>query len=93
MSWFTKKPSDLSEGIPPDPHVSASWFKRRWVVVDQAINVWVLNGLPDETISSNAGRHMRDAKSKGEKPVLWARFVCWLCEHYDKDHCKKAIGN
>lgn len=88
MSWFDSLPNDLSPGIPPDPHESSSWFKRRWVSIDQTINVWVLNGLPDETISSHSGRRMRDDAN----PPRWARFVCWLCNYFETDHCRKAIG-
>lgn len=88
MGWFRDLPSDISPGIPPDPHVNASWFKRRWVAVDQVLNVWVLNGLPDETISSHAGRLIRNGN-----PPLWAKFVCWFCAKLDTNHCKDSIGH
>ena len=87
IGWFTRRPS-LSPGVPPDPHTGASWFKRRWVAIDQVANVWLLNGLPDETISSHAGRLIRNGS-----PPHWARFVCWLCEHFDTDHCRESIGH
>jgi hypothetical protein len=88
MGWFSNRPSHVTEGVPPDPHVAASWFKRRWVSVDQTLNVWVFNGLPDETISSHAGRRVRNGS-----PPTWARFVCWLCEWFDKGHCRESIGH
>lgn len=88
MGWFNAKPSNISPGIPPDPHVTASWFKRRWVAFDQTVNVVVFNGLPDETVSSHAGRLIRDGN-----PPRWARIVCWFCGKLDKDHCKESIGH
>lgn len=87
--WITARPSDLSPGIPPDTYVEASWFWRRLVAIDQLFNVWVLNGLPDETISSHAGRRMRDDAA----PPIWARFTCRLCNYFETDHCRKAIGS
>lgn len=86
--WFDKLPSNVDEYIPPDPHVNAAWFKRRWVALDQAANVWFLNGLPDETISSHAGRLIRRGN-----PPRWARFVCWICDKFDSGHCPESIGH
>lgn len=51
---------------------------------DQLVNV-ALNGNPDETISSRAGRHMKTE-----------RWACWLCKFLDKleeRHCEKSIEN
>jgi len=89
MGWFNAKPGGLSPGIPPDPAVTYGWFHRRWMAVDQLVNVWVLNGLPDETISSHAGRKLRDDVS----PPYWSRFVCWFCNFFQTDHCQKSIGS
>lgn len=86
--WFDAKPVHIGPGIPPDPHLEASWFKRRWVAFDQLLNVWFLNGLPDETISSHAGRLLET-----DDEVWWSKFVCWLCNKFDTNHCKESIGH
>jgi hypothetical protein len=87
LGWWTKPAENLSPGAPVDPHAQLSWFRRRWIALDQAANVWFVNGLPDETLSSHAGRRIRDGN-----PPAWARFVCWLTNKIEKGHCDGAIG-
>lgn len=54
------------------------------IAIDQLANT-VLGGDPDETISSRAGKYVREGRG-------W--FPCVLCKllHFiDKNHCEKSI--
>lgn len=50
---------------------------------DQLANV-AMNGDPDETISSRAGRHAR-ARER------WACWLCGLLDKIDPNHCEKSV--
>lgn len=61
--------------------------KRAWslaVSADQFINT-VLNGDPDETLSSRSAR----AQEKGKR---WGCVLCKLLDYLEKDHCQKSKG-
>lgn len=53
------------------------------VAFDQLVNA-VLNGYPDETISSRAAKAAR----RGSK---WGCILCKFLDWFDKDHCEKTI--
>ena len=53
------------------------------VALDQLANA-VLNGYPDETISSRAAKAAR----RGHK---WGCVLCKILGWIDKDHCEKVI--
>ncbi|KOS68379.1 hypothetical protein AEA09_07295 [Lysinibacillus contaminans] len=55
------------------------WFL--FIAIDQLFNT-LLGGYPDETLSSRIGKHQ-------QCPVC--RFMCWLLNFIDKDHCLKSI--
>jgi len=46
----------------------------------------LLGGAPGDTISGRAGRAARDGR-------VWGRFLCYLLNKIDKNHCQKAIEN
>lgn len=52
------------------------------ISLDQLVNT-LLGGSPDETISSRAGK--RQHKS------VWAKWLCWILNKLDTNHCKDAI--
>jgi len=52
------------------------------IAIDQLANT-VLLGDPDETISSRAG--------KRQDTQTWAKYLCWILNKIDKNHCKKSI--
>ena len=58
------------------------------VSLDQLANT-VLNGSMDETISSRAGRAIRD---NDKRNTWWACPLCYVLDKLDKNHCKKSIG-
>lgn len=53
------------------------------VAIDQLVNA-ILNGYPDETISSRAAKAAR----RGSK---WGCILCKVLDWIDKDHCEKTI--
>lgn len=50
--------------------------------LDHFVNATVFNGYAWESVSSHAWR-MRNEKR-------WARFVIWLTNHFQQDHCRRA---
>ena len=52
------------------------------IAIDQLFNA-ILGGDPDETISSRAG--------KQQHKRLWAKWLCWILNKLDTNHCKDAI--
>ena len=52
------------------------------IAIDQLFNT-IFGGDPDETISSRSG--------KRQDEQLWAKWLCWLLNKIDTDHCKKSI--
>lgn len=52
------------------------------ISIDQLANT-ILGGDPDETISSRAGKKQDTQK--------WAKWLCWLLNKIDTNHCKKSI--
>ena len=61
------------------------WLHRSLVAFDQAVNVIVLRGQPDETISSHSAR----AAIEGKK---WGVVVSKFLNLFQKDHGAKAIA-
>ena len=57
------------------------YFLNLLVSIDQLINT-IFAGDPDETLSSRMGKHP-DCKP--------CRFVCWLLDFVDEDHCRRHI--
>jgi hypothetical protein len=49
--------------------------------LDHFVNASVFNGYAWESVSSHAWR----AREK-----RWARFIIWMTDHFQKDHCKRA---
>lgn len=62
---------------------SEGWIHRDLVAVDQAANVIVLKGQPDETISSHAARADEEGKPWGR---ALSRFLDW----FQPNHGPKA---
>lgn len=58
------------------------------ISIDQLSNT-ALNGDMDETISSRAGRAVRD---KDKRNTWWACPLCYVLDRIDPNHCKKSIG-
>ena len=58
------------------------YFWNLLIAIDQLFNT-LLNGDPDETISSRAGK-LRYRK-------LWAKYLCLVLDKIDKNHCEKSI--
>ena len=55
------------------------YLRNLLVAIDQLLNT-ILGGDPDETISSSLGK--RD---------WWlGRFICWVLDFFDKNHCEKV---
>jgi len=52
------------------------------ISIDQLANT-ILGGDVDETISSRAG--------KRQHRQLWAKWLCWLLNKMDTNHCQKSI--
>jgi hypothetical protein len=61
------------------------WVHRSLVAFDQAVNVIVLRGQPDETISSHSARAALEGKKWG---VVMSKFL----NLFQKDHGAKAIA-
>jgi hypothetical protein len=53
------------------------------VALDQLLNA-ILNGYPDETISSRAAKAAR----RGER---WGCVLCRILHWIDRDHCERVI--
>lgn len=76
-------------------------LKYFWAVVFDTQHAWQLavakdqlanaafNGDEDETISSRAGRAIRD---KDKRNTWWACPLCWMLDKVDLNHCEKSIG-
>ena len=62
-------------------------FMRFLLVLDQMFNVLLLNGSQDETISSYTGRKIQN----GTATWLDKKLCCFL-NRFEKDHCKKSLG-
>lgn len=58
------------------------YFWNILIALDQFINT-VFGGDPDETISSRAG--------KEQTTKLWAKYLCWLLNKLQTNHCKDSI--
>lgn len=57
--------------------------------IDQLANT-ALNGNMDETISSRAGRAIRDNDKRNKR---WACPLCYVLNKLDNNHCAKSIGS
>lgn len=64
-----------------------AWVYRCGKALDQFDNALIFGGLPQETISSHAGRWVLSGKPL---PRL-IRFVVWLTNLFEADHAVKAI--
>lgn len=69
-------------------HNSASYILRTLIAIDQLVNVVVLNGSPDHTISGRVGYK---AKTTGKRRWLWAEKVIDTLFFFDKNHCQNSI--
>ena len=58
------------------------YFWNILIALDQLANT-ILGGDPDETISSRAGKRQHDQ--------LWAKWLCWLLNKIDTEHCKDSV--
>jgi len=65
------------------------WIYRTGKAIDQLDNASIFGGHPKETISSHTGRWLLD--TSGRPIPLKFRFVNWLTNLFEKDHCIKAI--
>lgn len=64
-----------------------AWVYRCGKALDQFDNALIFGGLPQETISSHAGRWVLSGQ-----PIPWKfRFVIWLTDLFEDDHAIKAI--
>lgn len=63
--------------------VQEGWLRRSLVAVDQAVNVIVLKGQPDETISSHAARAATEGK-------WWGRTLSRILNWFQPDHGAEA---
>lgn len=61
------------------------FFMRRLVALDIFINIWFLNGLQDETISSHTARASLEGKA-------WGIFFSSIFNWFSKNHGAKAIA-
>ena len=59
------------------------WIHRCLVALDIVINVILLRGQQDETISSHSWRAMNGGK-------LWGRAMCWWLNLFQENHGFKA---
>lgn len=53
------------------------------VALDQLVNA-LLNGYPDETISSRAAKAAR-------RGARWGCVLCKILHWFDRDHCERVI--
>lgn len=58
------------------------YFWNVLIAFDQLFNA-MLGGDPDETISSRSGKRQNEQ--------LWAKYLCWVLNKIDTNHCKKSI--
>ena len=63
------------------------WVYRTGKAMDQFNNAAWFGGLPEETISSHTGRYILS----GQQLPLKFRFVNWLTNLFEKDHCVNAV--
>jgi hypothetical protein len=49
--------------------------------MDHFVNATLFNGYAWESVSSHAWR---------ERDKRWAKFVIWLTDYFQKDHCKRS---
>ena len=63
------------------------WIYRTGKSLDQLDNASIFGGLPEETISSHTGRYILS----GQLLPVKFRFVRWLTDLFEKDHCINAI--
>lgn len=66
-----------------------AWVYRTGKAIDQFNNAAWFGGLPQETVSSHAGRWFID--TSGRPIPLKFRFVTWLTDLFEQDHVIKAI--
>ncbi len=69
--------------------VRQQWYRRVLSITSQTLNVWFLNGHPDESISARAFR-----RGHLEVDYKWARVqraIDRLFSPFEKDHCKGAF--
>ena len=59
------------------------YFWNILISIDQFANT-VLGGFPDETISSRAGKAMREGKA-------WGCVLCKILNLFENEHCAKSI--
>jgi hypothetical protein len=60
-----------------------SYFWNILIAIDQFGNA-LFAGSPDETISSRAGKAMREGK-------VWGCVLCRFLNWFERDHCAKSI--
>ena len=64
-----------------------AWVYRVGKALDQTDNAGYFGGNPKETISSHTGRYIASGKLL---PIRY-RFVRWLTDLFEHDHCVKTI--
>lgn len=60
------------------------YFWNILISFDQFVNT-LLGGVPDETLSSRMGKHVRDGRCK------LCFVVCWFLDKLDPNHCHNNI--
>ena len=71
-----------------------NWIYRTGKAMDQLCNAALCGGLPQETVSSHAGRwyqHVVDNPADNLTIPLRFRFVRWLTDKFETGHIIKAI--
>lgn len=58
------------------------YFWRILISLDQFLNVAILNGNPDETVSSHCWRHQH-------KRMI--RFIDWVFSPWEQNHCQNSF--
>lgn len=66
-------------------HPVERYFRQLFIACNQVINVLLLNGMADETISARSYRMMLQGKTR--LPYLVINFIFFL----EADHCKTAF--
>lgn len=69
-------------------HNSASYIMRVLIAIDQLVNVVVLNGSPDHTISGRVGYK---SMSTGKRRWRWAESFIDTLFFFEPDHCSRSI--
>ena len=72
----------------PANHNSASYILRVLIAIDQLVNVVLLNGSPDHTISGRVGYK---ATTTGRRRWLWAEKFIDALFFFDPNHCQASI--